>query len=167
MCLASQPQWVVGPSRPPVIVCGSIDRGLDMVGAPEIEVAAAVAVPTLAFALNWAMRARNGYALSAAADFALALVAFDLVALVYSSVFSEVMRNEVFRQSFIRIIIILFVLTLTTWVTIFLGLEHRMMAGYSFVRRRYVAPRPMGPFLLGWTLLAAFLGIHILAFVYE
>jgi hypothetical protein len=138
-----------------------------MVGAAGIEVGAAVAVPLFAFILNWRERARNGYALSAAADFALALAAFDLVALIYGNVFAEVMRNEVFKHSFNPVIVVLFCATLVAWIWIFLSLEHRMTDGYDFRLKRYVAPRPMGAFLSGWTLLAVFLGMHIFAFVYE
>jgi hypothetical protein len=140
---------------------------MGMVGAAGIEVAAAVSVPLFAFILNWRERARHGYALSAAADFALALAAFDLVALVYSNVFTEVMRNAVFKHSFNQVIIPLFCGTLVTWVCIFLRLEHRMTEGYDFQSKRYLTPRPMGAFLSGWTLLAVFLGMHIFAFVYE
>ena len=53
-----------------------------MVGAHAIEATAAAVIPTLAFVLNWRVRAKNGYALSAAADAALAIAAFDLAALV-------------------------------------------------------------------------------------
>jgi hypothetical protein len=138
-----------------------------MVGAAGIEVAAAVSVPLFAFILNWRERARHGYALSAAADFALALAAFDLVALIYSSVFAEVMRNEIFKQSFNRVIVPLFLATLVSWICIFLNLEHRMTEGYDFRLKRYLAPRPMGAFLSGWTLLGIFLGMHIFFFIYE
>src|SRR6516162_963001 len=109
-----------------------------MIGAPQIEIAAAVAIPLLAFVLNWNLRARNGYALSAAADFALALAAFDLVALVYSNVFAEVMRNKTFQHSFNPLEVTLFALTTITWMTLFLRLEHRMTQGYDFHNKRYI-----------------------------
>jgi hypothetical protein len=97
-----------------------------MFGSPQIEVAAAIVVPLLVFILNWGVRSQYGYALSAAADFALALAAFDLVALLYASVFAEVMRNEVFRESFNRMEIILFALTVIVWLWPLLRLEHQM-----------------------------------------
>jgi hypothetical protein len=138
-----------------------------MIGAAGLEVAAAASVPLFAFIINWRERSRHGYALSAAADFALALAAFDLVALIYSNVFAEVMRNEVFKHGFNRVILPLFLLTLVTWICLFLRLEHKMAEGYDFHRRRYIAARPMGAFLAGGSLLAFFLAMHILAFVYE
>ena len=138
-----------------------------MVGAAELEVAAAASIPLFAFILNWRERARHGYALSATADFALALAAFDLVALIYSNVFAEIMRNEVLKHGFNRVIVPLFCATLVIWVWIFLSLEHKMTEGYDFHRRRYIGARPMGAFLFGWSLLAFFLAMHILAFIYE
>jgi hypothetical protein len=139
-----------------------------MIGPAQIEVVAAIAISVWAFVMNWAMRARQGYALSAAADFVLSLAAFDLIAIVYSSVFKQVVRDEVFRDDFVRLVVVFFVVTFGFWVTLFLGLEHRMTAGYDFPNKRYIGGhRPMGAFLTGWTLLAVFLGTHILAFIYE
>ena len=138
-----------------------------MVGTAQIEVLAAITVPAFAFGLNWSVRSRNGYALSAAADFVLAIAAFDLIALIYSGTFEEVVRNEVFRHSFIRLIVVLFSVTFFAWFTVFLSLEHKMSEGYDFDLNAYIGERPMGPFLLGWGLLAAFFGMHIFTFLYE
>jgi|ERR1700722_2179944 len=138
-----------------------------MVGAASIEVGAALAVPAFAFVINWNLRARKGYALSAAADFALSMAAFDLVALVYANVFAEVMRNETFHQNFNRIEVFFFCVTAIAWLVVFLPLEHRMTEGYDFARKRYLRGRPMGAFLLGWGILAVFLGTHIFAYLYE
>jgi hypothetical protein len=140
---------------------------MGMFGPEQIEVAAAIAVPLFVFVINWAMRAHHGYALSAAADFALSLAAFDLIALIYSKVFSKVMRDEVFKESFTRLMVIFFVVTFGTWVTAFLSLEYRMTAGYDFKGKCYVVGRPMGSFITGWTLLVTFLTVHIFAFIYE
>ena len=138
-----------------------------MVGAHAIEATAAAVIPTLAFVLNWRVRAKNGYALSAAADAALAIAAFDLAAFVSNTVFSDVVRNPVIKQQFIIVIVILFCLVIIAWITVFLELEHRMTEGYDFNRKHYVSGRPMGAFLLGWALLAIFLTAHIFVFVYE
>ncbi len=138
----------------------------DFISPEGIEVCAAIAVALFPFVLNWAMRAKHGYALSAAADFALALAAFDLVALIYSQVFSGEVHDPVLKASFVRLMVIFFVVTLGFWVTIFLSLEHKMTEGYDFTRKCYTAGRPMGCFLSGWTLLVAFLAAHIFTFVY-
>jgi hypothetical protein len=138
-----------------------------MVGAHAIEATAAAVIPTLAFVLNWRVRAKNGYALSAAADAALAIAAFDLAALVSNTVFSDVVRNPVIKQQFTIVIVILFCMVVIAWITVFLELEHRMTEGYDFYRKEYVSRRPMGAFLLGWALLAIFLTAHIFVFVYE
>src|SRR5262245_20758898 len=124
-----------------------------MFTAEGIEIAAAVAVAIFPFILNWAMRARHGYALSAAEDFALGLAAFDLIALIYSQVFSSEVRDEVLRASFVRLMVIFFIVIISAWITLFLSLEHKMTEGYDFNGRRYINSRPMGPFLSGWTLL--------------
>ncbi len=138
-----------------------------MVGAAGIEVGAAIAVPSFAFVINWSARARNGYVLSAAADFVLGLAAFDLVALVYANVFAEVMRNETFHENFNRIEVFFFCATTIAWLVLFLPLEHRMSEGYDFAARRYLHGRPMGSFLLGWAVLATFFATHIFAYLYE
>jgi hypothetical protein len=139
-----------------------------MLGAPQIEIAAAIAIPLLAFVLNWTVRSQKGYALSAAADFALALAAFDLVALLSRNTFIEVMRNETFRQNFNGLEIALFCITLVAWLWPFLRLEHFMTQNYDFRNRCYINGRlPMGSFLLGWGILATFLAGHILAYTYE
>lgn len=138
-----------------------------MISPEGIEIVSAISVALLPFVLNWAMRARHGYALSAAADFALALAAFDLVALIYSQVFSSQVHDPTLRTSFIRLMVIFFAVTLGFWITVFLSLEHRMTEGYDYARRRYINGRPMGFFLSGWGLLVAFLAVHIFTFVYE
>ena len=139
----------------------------NMVGAQAIEAAAAAVIPTLAFILNWRMRARNGYAFSAAADAALAIAGFDLAAVVSNTVFSEAVRNPVFKHQFVILMVIFFCLVIIAWITVFLDLEHRMTEGYDFSRKCYISERPMGSFLLGWTLLGIFLAAHIFVFVYE
>jgi hypothetical protein len=145
-----------------------VRQAFRMFGAPQIEVAAAIVIPLLAFVLNWAIRSQNGYALSAAPDFALALAAFDLIALLYRTSFIEVMRNETFRQSFNALEIFLFCVTLVAWIWPFLRLEHSMTRGYDFHNRCYInGQSPMGAFLLGWTILAALLAAHILGYIYE
>ena len=138
-----------------------------MVSPEAIEIAAAAAIPLFVFVVNWSMRARHGYALSAAADFALALAAFDLVALIYSQVFAHEVRDEILRTSFVRLMVLFFIVTFIIWLTVFLSLEHRMTEGYDFNLRRYLNGRPMGCFLSGWGILVAFLTVHIFTFIYE
>ena len=66
-----------------------------------IEIVAAIVIPALAFTVSWSVRASKGYALSAAADFILAISSFDLAALVAHDTFEKIVREPWFHQQFI------------------------------------------------------------------
>jgi hypothetical protein len=132
-----------------------------------LEVIAATAIPVLAFVLNWRVRSARGYALSAAADFVLALMVFDLGAVIAHDVFEAVIPSAFFRSCFIELFVILFCLSTILWATALLHIEHRLGQDYDFGTRSYLNSAPMGLFLLAWMLVAALLSPHIFPFLYR
>jgi hypothetical protein len=131
------------------------------------EIAAAIAIPVCAFGLNWRMRTLNNYALSAAADFMLAIVAFDLVALASHDTFEKAVRDSVLQEQFVIMFVVFFAGTTTCWYAISLKLEHEMTRGYSYSRKCYTTGKPMGLFLTGWAVVASVLCVHIFPFLYR
>jgi hypothetical protein len=131
------------------------------------EIAAAIIIPVFAFGLNWRMREVNNYALSAAADFMLAIMAFDLVVLASHHTFESVVRDSLLQEQFVTMFVVFFSGTTIFWYTLSLRFEHEMNRGYSYLQKRYVQGRPMGPFLVGWAVVAAVLCVHIFPFVYR
>jgi hypothetical protein len=95
-----------------------------------IEILAAIAIPALAFALNWQIRIKHDYILTAAADFILAIAAFDFAALAAHDVFEKAVHAETFQKEFVPLFIVLFVFTLGAWLFAFLPLEDRLIKVY-------------------------------------
>src|SRR5262245_40735688 len=85
----------------------------------------AIAIPALLFALNWAMRAHRGYAVSAAPDFVLAVATFDFTAVVAHDVFEKVVRSTEVRDAFLNIFAIFFCLCLIFWMSLLLPWEDK------------------------------------------
>jgi glycerol uptake facilitator-like aquaporin len=130
------------------------------------EIGTSIAIPLFVFGLNWAIRQTNGYSLSAASDFILALIAFDLAALVSKEIFEKAIRFTVFKNGYINIFVIFFCVTALLWFTIFLKIERKMLEGYSFSNKRY-NKTPIGLFLCAWVLVAIILASHIFVFLYR
>jgi hypothetical protein len=103
-----------------------------------IEIVAAIVIPALAFTVNWSVRASKGYALSAAADFILAISSFDLAALVAHDTFEKIVREPWFHQQFITIFVSLFCITMILWLLVIMPLEHRMSRNYSCISRNSI-----------------------------
>lgn len=125
--------------------------------AHRLEIAASVAIPLFAFFLNWKMREIRGYALSAAADLGLALMAFDLAAIVIHRAFEHVIPTPDFRENLVALFVVFFTVATITWLTLLLPLEHQMSRSYSYQRKRYTSTMPMGCFLSGWTVMGSLL----------
>lgn len=67
------------------------------------------------FWINWLARMKMGYALSAAADFVLAIAAFDLGAIAAHDVFEQAMTSTLFQKEFVELFLIFAVVTLLAW----------------------------------------------------
>lgn len=131
-----------------------------------LEIAVIVLVPVCSFSLNWSVRSSNNYVLSAAADFILALVAFDLTALASYSAFKKVVSDSALQDWFGLVFVGLFCVTVLAWLWFFLPLEQRMVRGYSYDEGRYVSNKPTGIFVLSSVAVAVLLAFHIFPFVY-
>ena len=125
-----------------------------------IEVLLAITIPLFAFVVNWRVRVACDYALSSAADFVLAIIAFDLVVAGGSEVFSTVPNSETIREHFTSVFIILFIVSFLMWALGSLPLEHRLS--------RYYNQSPKRNFYFGasWVIVPFLMAPHILAFVY-
>jgi hypothetical protein len=132
-----------------------------------IDIALAVAIPATAFALNWGMRAHNGYMRSAAADFILAIVAFDLSALFAHDVFEKAMHDATFKQYFMQIFGLLFMVTLVGWAMIFIPLEGALEKNYKASRRRKLTGKGQMIFFGSWSLVLCITAPHVFAFLYS
>lgn len=124
----------------------------------------AVGFPALAFILNWQFRAQKGYALSAAADFVLALIVFDLGAAAGHEIFSTLAPSEVLRHDFALVFLLFFTLSLISWLLYFVRNEQKLAEGYSYRTHKYKAGPPMKDFLITWSVVGGLLAPHILTF---
>ena len=126
-----------------------------------LEILECVFVSVFVFALNWQMRSRLKYDLTSAADFVLAIIAFDFTAMLGSSNFSQAVREGWFKDHFIQMAGFLFTLSFLAWSMGSLRLERALEAHYGVEGERN--------FLFGcsWALVAALLGTHVYWFVPE
>ena len=113
-----------------------------------LDVLAAIFIPLFAFVLNWRLRASKGYALSAAADFVLALMVFDLGALIAHDVFEAAIPSQFFRTFFFAHFVVLFCVSGILWSTVLLHLEHRLVRDYDPEGRQYLGEFPDAHFYL-------------------
>jgi hypothetical protein len=131
-----------------------------------MSIVLAVGIPATAFSLNWGMRASNGYKRSAAADFVLAIVAFDLSALFAHDVFEKAMHDETFKQNFLPIFGALFMITLIGWSAIFIRLEGALERNYKGARTNKLTGKGQAIFFGSWMLVIIIAAPHIFAFLY-
>ena len=131
-----------------------------------IEMTAATAIPVLFFVLNWKIRELRGYAHSAAADFALAIAAFDLAMIAANQSFEQIVPDPTFRANFVLILIISLCLTIIIWSTILLPIENTMAKLFDHNNCTYIHGRPVGYFLLSWSLIGMIFSAHVFVFIY-
>ena len=131
-----------------------------------IEMTAAITIPALLFALNWKIRESKGYALSAAADFALAIAAFDLAMIAANQSFEQIVPDPTFRVNFVLIFIISMCFTLLIWMTILLPVENIMAKRYDHDSSTYRQERPVAYLFLSWGLIAMIFSPHAFVFIY-
>lgn len=124
-----------------------------------LEILECVAVSIFVFVLNWRMRVRLKYDLTSAADFVLAIVAFDFTAMLGSPGFSQAVRSTWFRDHFLPVSGFLFVASFIAWSVGSLRLEQALDAHYGVEGERNFY------FAVSWVLVAILLGTHIYWFL--
>jgi hypothetical protein len=129
-----------------------------------LAVASAILIPVFAYVLNWKMREARGYQLSAAADFVLALMAFDLGALASPEAFKAAMPHSPFLQSFEPLFVCLFCVGLFFWSVALLPLENAMATKFDASSRIYIDGIAKLYFMVSWTIAAMLLAAHCLLF---
>jgi len=132
-----------------------------------ILIGVSLAIPAFAFWINWVVRLNMGYALSAAADFILAVATFDLGAIAGHHVFEKAMNATVFQRDFVELFICLLIISLVAWWACFLRLEDKITRlrrpGASASEQGKVKPLTV----LSWMLVAAVMFPHAFAFLYK
>jgi hypothetical protein len=131
-----------------------------------IEIAAAIAFPLLAFVINWQIRIHRRYALSAAADFMLAVATFDVTAAAAHAPFEKVVRYQPFREDFVGLFLILFANTIVSWMVFFLPLEDRLINAYQPSSGGKFTGNAAIYFFGSWFLVAALVAPHFFVFLY-
>jgi hypothetical protein len=131
-----------------------------------IDVLVSIAIPALAFGANWQIRSKKGYALSAAADFILAIASFDLAALAAHDVFEKTVRDPILREKFVPVFIILFVITMALWAFLFLPLEDKLERVYKITPDGSLTGDSALYFFGAWGSVVFIVAPHVLAFVY-
>jgi hypothetical protein len=88
------------------------------------DIAVMVTMSVTIFLTNWGVRARNGYTLSAAADFALALMGFDLAAAIASNSFENMFHNAILNANRVAVFVCLSLVALACWAGALLKIEY-------------------------------------------
>jgi len=128
------------------------------------DIAVSAIIPLAVFVLNWTVRIKLSYALSAASDLALAIFGFDVSAMVASDVFRNAMHTTVFQRLYPEIFGFLLCATLILWCTLFLPVEHRL----TEIAMRPVSLKHEIParFFTLWITASLLFTAHIFVFVY-
>ena len=122
-------------------------------------------IPVAVFLLNWILRATKGYALSAAADFILAVVAFDFGGLMAGDIYRSAISSPEFQKDFTHIFGICFLVTLVLWASLFITLEYKVSEGYDHKARTYVSKTHKKFFYFSWLAVAPVLAAHFYIFL--
>jgi len=88
-----------------------------------------IIVPVGIFILNYLLRRlthKSGY-YTTFADLLLLLLVFDLSSIVFPSSISLIIRNQMYRDALIPILIMLFLFTLILWICIVLYVEDKLL----------------------------------------
>lgn len=124
-----------------------------------LAISECVCVAVFVFVLNWQARRWLKYDLTAAADFVLAILAFDFTAMIAGDGFSAAVRSGWFREHFVTVMGLLFIVTFIAWSLGSLRLEKVLDDHYGVPGERNVY------FGISWTLVAFLLGLNIYTFV--
>lgn len=132
-----------------------------------MEILVAIVIPAFLFSLNWVFRSAKNYAPSAAADFILALMGFDLSSIPAHSLFETAVRSQDVKSQVLGLFIVLFTLSSIMWYTSAVPLEHRILEGYDFQHNKYRDSKHRFAFVLAWVIAGGLLAGHIYPFLYR
>src|SRR5690242_16802421 len=106
-----------------------------------------------------------GYALSAAADFVLAIAAFDVAAIAAHGVFEHTISSTIFQQNFVQLFLVLTVITLVAWQMWFLRLEDGLtkLQKLPMTRPNEIQKKS----ILAWLCVGGVMAPHVFVFVYN
>jgi hypothetical protein len=130
-----------------------------------LEIIISATISGGAFVLNWAVRAQLQCALSAAADFVLAVVVFDAGALAASGVFENAVREPLYRENFVAIFVGLLLVSLAAWAGIFLRLENKLAECYSSSAMSHREAWKNTYFFVSWFLVSFVVAPHLYFFI--
>jgi hypothetical protein len=134
----------------------------------QADILWSIIVPLTAFLLNWKWRSRENYAQSAAADFVLAIAAFDFGALPAYEFFKKVFTDPLYQGNPTMVFGTLFLITLTAWFLIFVPYEAKLSSLY-ISHNDVAAVRRSGKFpyyfFIPWFLVLAVMAPHIYVFL--
>jgi hypothetical protein len=130
-----------------------------------IKIIEAAIIPIALFVLNMRARKFMHYTESAATDFVLAIIGFDVAAIAASDVFSNAMHDTIFKQNAVGLFIIMGLGGLILWCTFFLSQEKKLIA---------LANRPISipdeipfRFFAVWSLASVIFAGHVFVFLYQ
>ncbi len=122
-----------------------------------------VVVPAFVFAVNWALRSKGNYGQTAAADFILATLIFDLTVITSAKQFEPFIRNIYLREIAVEWHFCIGVVGAFTWWFITKYGEPRVTAYYSRTRNR--PKKPIGTLMICWMAIFMLVSIHVGFFV--
>jgi hypothetical protein len=118
-----------------------------------------VIVPLGVFGANWAVRYKSGYAQTAASDFLLAVIIFDLVAITTAKDVEPFVQAPELREIIVQWHVAIFLIGALFWWLIAQFGEPKMAAYYA--ARRNKPNWPMAIFSLCWIAVFALMSLHI------
>jgi hypothetical protein len=96
-----------------------------------------IAVPFVIFILNYLLRRlsnESGY-FTSFADLLLLLLVFDASSIVFPSGISLIIRNPLFKEALVPILLMLFLFTLIIWIYIVLSVEDKLLNAICNARK--------------------------------
>jgi hypothetical protein len=124
----------------------------------------AVLIPLAVFTANWIHRSHKGYAQTAAADFILAIVIFDLAVIVASQDFEPFLRSPVLRPVIVYWHFVAAFLSGLLWAGIVRWGEPAMARFYEMKIVYQRTSFPVGTFLTCWMGVLGLVAIHVAFF---
>ncbi len=127
-----------------------------------IEIVVSALIPFALFVVNWRVRVRLKYELSAASDFALAILGFDCCAIAAHDVFQKAMHATDFQDKFVALFMIFGLVALILWVWFFLDQEDALT---SIANKAITLPNE-GVLRFGgvWTVAVILFAAHVSSF---
>jgi hypothetical protein len=127
----------------------------------------AIVIPLVVFGANWAFRQRNGYALTASADFILAVLIFDGTVVSSSETFTQFVQNAELRATVVNYHLLFAALGCLLWWAIAQWCERPLAAYYEEGSGLGGASFPIVAFALCWMGAFVLISIHVLFFIHN